>query len=93
MSKPTMLLLDEPTAALSPLIADQVLKKFEEIRASGVTLLVVEQNARKALSLADRGIVLTQGRKVFDGTPDQITNDEQIIKLYLGTGGMKKEGD
>ncbi|MGI0084128.1 MAG: ABC transporter ATP-binding protein [Nitrososphaerales archaeon] len=84
MSKPSLLLLDEPTAALAPIAADQVFNKLREIRDSGVTLLVVEQNARKALGLADRGIVLTQGKKVFDGTPSQITSDEQIVKIYLG---------
>jgi len=90
MAKPLMLILDEPTAALAPIMADQVFKKLTEVRESGVTLLLVEQNARKALSLADRGIVLTQGKKVFDGTPAEITNDEQIIKLFLGTAGKGK---
>lgn len=90
MAKPTMLILDEPSAALAPIIADQVFKKLSEVRESGVTLLVVEQNARKALGLADKGIVLTQGKKVFDGTPAEITNDEQIIKLFLGTAGRGK---
>ena len=89
MSKPSVLILDEPTAALAPLAAEQVFNKLKEVRESGVTLIVVEQNARKALSLADRGIVLTQGKKVFDGTPDQITSDEQIVKIYLGAAGQK----
>jgi len=89
MAKPKMLMLDEPTAALAPIIADQVFKKLAEIRESGVTLLVVEQNARKALGLADKGFVLTQGKKVFDGTPSGITNDEQIIRMYLGTAGER----
>lgn len=89
MSKPSVLTLDEPTAALAPMAAEQVFNKLKEVRESGVTLIVVEQNARKALSLADRGIVLTQGKKVFDGTPDQITSDEQIVKIYLGAAGQK----
>ncbi len=90
MAKPIMLILDEPTAALAPIIADQVFKKLAEVRDSGVTLLVVEQNARKALALADRGLVLAQGKKVFDGTPGQITSDEQIIKLFLGTPAKER---
>ncbi|HZW58507.1 MAG TPA: ABC transporter ATP-binding protein [Nitrososphaerales archaeon] len=92
MAKPMMLLLDEPTAALAPIIADQVLNKLREIHESGVTLLLVEQNARKALGLASRGVVLTQGKKVFDGTPAQIENEEQIIRMYLGTAGSGEKG-
>lgn len=85
MAEPKLLILDEPTAALSPKIADQLFQKLSEIRNQlGVTIVLVEQNARKALSLADRGMVLVQGKKAFEGTPEEILNETEIIRLFLG---------
>jgi branched-chain amino acid transport system ATP-binding protein len=85
MAEPKMLILDEPTAALAPMAAEQLFKKLAEIQEQlGVTILLVEQNARKALGLANRGFVLIQGKKAFEGTPDQILNDTEIIRLFLG---------
>jgi ABC-type branched-subunit amino acid transport system ATPase component len=85
MGEPQMLILDEPTAALAPLAADQLLERLTSIRQDlGVTMILVEQNARKALSLANRGLVLVQGKSMFEGTPDQISNDKDIISLFLG---------
>lgn len=85
MGEPQMLILDEPTAALAPLAADQLFSRLSSIRQDmGVTIVLVEQNARKALSLANRGLVLVQGKSVFEGTPDQISNDKDIISLFLG---------
>jgi branched-chain amino acid transport system ATP-binding protein len=85
MAQPKLLILDEPTAALSPIAAEQLFQKLTEIRERlGITIILVEQNARKALSLADRGLVLIQGKKAFEGTPDQILKDTEIIRLFLG---------
>ncbi len=85
MAEPKLLILDEPTAALAPKIADQLFQKLTDIRTQlGVTIVLIEQNARKALGLANRGIVLIQGKKAFEGTPEQIMNDREIIRLFLG---------
>jgi ABC-type branched-subunit amino acid transport system ATPase component len=85
MAQPKLLILDEPTAALSPIAAEQLFQKLSEIRQKlGITIVLVEQNARKALGLADRGLVLIQGKKAFEGTPDQILKDTEIIRLFLG---------
>lgn len=84
MAEPKLLILDEPTAALAPKVSEQLFQKLVEICDMGVTLILVEQNARKALSLANRGLVLVQGKKAFEGTPDQISHDKEIIRLFLG---------
>jgi ABC-type branched-subunit amino acid transport system ATPase component len=85
MAEPRLLILDEPTAALAPAAAQHLFQQLVEIRQTlGITIVLVEQNARKALSIANRGLVLVQGKRVFEGTPDEIAKDEDIIKLFLG---------
>jgi len=84
IAKPRLLLLDEPTAALAPKLADQLFSKIVEIRNLGVTIMIVEQNARKALTIADRGLVLVEGRVAYEGKPYDILNNEEIIRIYLG---------
>jgi len=85
MAEPKLLILDEPTAGLAPIIAEQLFQRLAGIREQlGVTIILVEQNARKALSLANKGLVLVQGKTAFQGTPDQILNDTEIIRLFLG---------
>lgn len=85
MAEPKLIILDEPTAALAPIAAEQLLQKLAEIRSKlGVTVVLVEQNARKALALANRGVVLVQGKKAFEGTPEQVLKDTNIIRLFLG---------
>jgi branched-chain amino acid transport system ATP-binding protein len=84
IAKPRLLLLDEPTAALAPKLADQLFSKIDEIRKLGVTIIIVEQNARKTLSIADRGLVLVQGKVAFEGRPDDILNNDEVIRIYLG---------
>jgi len=84
-AEPKLLILDEPTAALAPLVAEQLFQRLMEIRQKlNVTIILVEQNARKALGLANRGLVLVQGKSAFEGTPDQISKDKDIIRLFLG---------
>lgn len=85
MADPKLLILDEPSAALAPAAAEQLFRQLVEIRQSlGITLVLVEQNARRALSMANRGLVLVQGKSAFQGTPDQISQDKDIIRLFLG---------
>jgi branched-chain amino acid transport system ATP-binding protein len=84
-AEPKLLILDEPTAALAPMVAEQLFQRLVEIRQKlNMTIILVEQNARKALGLANRGLVLVQGKSAFEGTPDQISKDKDIIRLFLG---------
>jgi branched-chain amino acid transport system ATP-binding protein len=84
ISKPSILLLDEPSAGLSPNAVDEVFNSILDINNSGVSILIVEQNARRSLEISDRGYVLDQGRNAYTGTGDQLINDEKVIELYLG---------
>jgi ABC-type branched-subunit amino acid transport system ATPase component len=85
VAEPKLLILDEPTAALAPMVAEQLFQRLVEIRQKmSVTIILVEQNARKALALANKGLVLVQGKSAFEGTPDQISKDKDIIRLFLG---------
>jgi branched-chain amino acid transport system ATP-binding protein len=85
MTEPSVLLLDEPSAGLSPIVQDQVFGKIKEIANSGVSVVLVEQNARHCLGIADRGYVLDQGRNAYTGTGEELLNDPKVIDLYLGT--------
>lgn len=81
---PQLLLLDEPSAGLSPKLVGQVFAKLAEIRARGVTILLVEQNARAALRLADRGLILVDGQPRLSGLAAELLTDPQVGALYLG---------
>ena len=82
--KPDILLLDEPSMGLSPLFVGEVFKIIQEVSAAGTTVLLVEQNAKKALSIADRAYVLETGRIVKSGKASDLLNDDSIKKAYLG---------
>ena len=84
MSKPKIILMDEPSMRLSPLFVAEVFKIIEEIRASGTTVLLVEQNAKKALEIADRAYVLETGKIVLSGGAKELMNNESVKKAYLG---------
>lgn len=84
MSKPRILLLDEPSMGLSPLFVGEIFKIIEDVSKAGTTVLLVEQNAKKALSIADRGYVLETGRVVKTGKASDLLNDDAIKKAYLG---------
>ena len=84
MSNPKVLLLDEPSLGLAPLIVNEVINIIEEINQQGVTVLLVEQNARKALKIAHHACVMEQGRIVRYGTGDEIAQDESVVAAYLG---------
>jgi branched-chain amino acid transport system ATP-binding protein len=84
MSRPRLLLLDEPSLGLAPLIMQQVFKVIADIRRNGTTVLLVEQNAHMALSIADKGYVLETGKLAVEGDPTQLWNNEEVRAAYLG---------
>ena len=84
MSKPKLLLLDEPSLGLAPIIIQQIFSIIEQLRADGVTVFLVEQNANQALKLADRGYVLENGRIVMQGSGHDLLNDPKVRDAYLG---------
>ena len=84
MSSPKLLLLDEPSMGLSPLYVNTIFEMIKAVNKQGTTVLLVEQNAKKALSIADRGYVLEIGKMVKTGTGEELLGDEEIIKAYLG---------
>ncbi len=84
MSKPRILLLDEPSMGLSPLFVGEVFKIIEKVSAAGTTVLLVEQNAKRALAIADRAYVLETGRISKEGKASDLLNDDSIKKAYLG---------
>jgi ABC-type branched-subunit amino acid transport system ATPase component len=84
MAEPRMLLLDEPSAGLSPKLVGVVFDKVREIRQMGVTILIVEQNAKAALAISDRGYVLAQGRDRITGAAAELLHDPEVGELYLG---------
>lgn len=85
MLDPSVLLLDEPSAGLSPMLQDEVFINCKHINASGVAILMVEQNARRCLQVVDRGYVLDQGQNAYTGTGRELLADPKVIGLYLGT--------
>ncbi|MFI0433508.1 MAG: ABC transporter ATP-binding protein [Candidatus Nanopelagicales bacterium] len=85
MMDPSVLLLDEPSAGLSPVLTDEAFVRVKEINATGVTVIMVEQNAARCLQIVDRAYVLDQGRNAYTGTGRALANDPKVIELYLGT--------
>ena len=84
MTRPSVLMLDEPTAGVSPIVMDELFDRILEIARAGITILMVEQNARQALEIADRGYVLVQGANAFTGTGRELLADPQVRKSFLG---------
>ncbi|MCI8313212.1 MAG: ABC transporter ATP-binding protein [Lachnospiraceae bacterium] len=84
MSKPRIILMDEPSMGLSPIFVNEIFDIIKSVSASGTTVLLVEQNAKKALSIADRGYVLETGRIVLEGEAQKLLDDESVKKAYLG---------
>jgi branched-chain amino acid transport system ATP-binding protein len=85
MMEPSVLLLDEPSAGLSPALQDEAFERSREINEAGVSVVMVEQNARRCLQISDRGYVLDQGRNAYTGAGGDLLHDPQVIELYLGT--------
>lgn len=84
MSRPKIILMDEPSMGLSPIFVNEIFDIIKEVSASGTTVLLVEQNAKKALSIADRAYVLETGKIVLEGDAKELMNDESVKKAYLG---------
>ena len=84
MSKPKIILMDEPSMGLSPIYVNEIFDIIKEVSKAGVTVLLVEQNAKKALSIADRAYVLETGKIILDGNANELMNNESIKKAYLG---------
>jgi branched-chain amino acid transport system ATP-binding protein len=85
MAEPRVLLLDEPSAGLSPMMQDEVFERVADVNRAGVSVLMVEQNARRCLQLCHRAYVLDQGVEAHTGTGRDLLDDPKVIELYLGT--------
>ena len=85
MMNPSVLLLDEPSAGLSPVRQDETFIRTRRINKTGVSVIMVEQNARRCLQICDRGYVLDQGKNAYTGTGRELADDPKVIELYLGT--------
>jgi len=90
MMEPSVLLLDEPSAGLSPALQDEVFIRVKQINRTGVSVVMVEQNARRCLQICDRGYVLDQGRNAYTAEGRNLINDPKVVELYLGTLATKK---
>ena len=84
MSHPKLILMDEPSMGLSPILVEEIFSIIRDISASGTTVLLVEQNAKKALAIADRAYVLETGNIILSGSAEELINDESVKKAYLG---------
>ena len=84
MTKPSALMLDEPTAGVSPIVMDELFERIIEIKQTGVAVLIVEQNARQALSIADKGFVLVNGQNKITGTGVDLLSNPEVRKSFLG---------
>jgi branched-chain amino acid transport system ATP-binding protein len=87
MAKPRLLMLDEPSLGLAPLIVREIFRIVADLKKTGVAVLLVEQNARAALQIADYGYVLETGEVAIEGPSDQLVDDPKVIESYLGLGG------
>ena len=84
MTRPNVLMLDEPTAGVSPVVMDELFDKIIDIKKKGVAIIIVEQNAKQALNIADFGYVLVAGKNKFTGKGSELLNDEEVRKAFLG---------
>lgn len=91
MTKPRMLLLDEPSLGLAPLITEELFRIIKRLNESGITIVLVEQNAFAALNIANRGYVVETGRIVLDGTSQELMKNEDVREFYLGSGDRERK--
>jgi len=87
MARPRLLMMDEPSLGLAPLVVEQIFQIVQGLNREGITVLLVEQNARLALSIAHHAYLLEQGRIAFHGTPSEVSANEGISRAYLGIKG------
>ncbi len=93
MVSPRVIMLDEPSAGLSPKLVEQVFVNLAAVRRAGVTVVLVEQNAKAALAIADRAYILAEGRNAHEGGAKDLWNDPAIAALYLGGGKIRQDGE
>jgi branched-chain amino acid transport system ATP-binding protein len=93
MGQPDLLMLDEPSLGLAPLVVKEIFRTIEGLRATGVTILLVEQNARAALEVADHGYVLEMGEVALEGPADDLAKDSRVIDTYLGAARQKTSAE
>ena len=93
MADPSVLLLDEPSAGLSPALQDETFLRARDINATGVSIIMVEQNARRCLQICHRAYVLDQGQNAYTGTGQELLRDPKVIELYLGTLAQEVAGE
>ena len=86
MARPKLLMLDEPSLGLAPLIVREIFRVLGDLRRTGVSILLVEQNARAALQLADYGYVLEMGEIAMEGSSDELASNSRVVESYLGLG-------
>ena len=91
MAKPTLIMMDEPSLGLAPILVNEVFSRILEFRSEDVAILLVEQNARKALKIADRGYVLENGSIVLQGSGDELYNNQKVQEAYLGGKRTRKQ--
>ena len=84
MTKPSVLMLDEPTAGVSPIVMDELFEHILKIKRTNVAIIMVEQNAKQALNISDRGYVLVTGKNKFEGSGEQLLNDSEVRRSFLG---------
>ena len=84
---PSLILLDEPSQGLAPMVVELVVEMLRELKSEGVSMLLVEQNLQMALDLAERVYILDQGEVVFDGSAQELKNNDQLTASYLGVSG------
>jgi len=84
MIKPSVLMLDEPTAGVSPIVMDELFDHIVKIKKTNVAIIMVEQNAKQALSISDRGYVLVNGKNKFEGSGKDLLNDPEVRRSFLG---------
>ena len=84
MIQPSVLMLDEPTAGVSPIVMDELFEHIVKVKKTGVAIIMVEQNAKQALSISDRGYVLVTGENKFEGSGKELLNDPEVRRLFLG---------
>jgi branched-chain amino acid transport system ATP-binding protein len=90
MMEPAVLLLDEPSAGLAPALQDGVFERVLQVNEAGVSVLIVEQNARRCLEISTRGYVLDDGRNAYEGTGRELLEDPKVVELYLGTLAQRR---
>ena len=84
MIKPSVLMLDEPTAGVSPIVMDELFEHIIKVKKTNVAIIMVEQNAKQALSISDRGYVLVTGQNKFEGSGNELLNDPEVRRSFLG---------